>query len=318
MTLLSVQNLRVYYKVGNRLYLKAVDNISFSIAEGEIVALVGESGSGKSTVALAILRLLPPVAEIIGGEIIFKGRNILSMVSSELRSIRGKEIGTIFQEPVSYLNPLIKVGEQITECLMVHEGLDKITATEKAKKLLEKVRIPDPDRIFHHYPHQLSGGMAQRVALAIAISCNPSLLIADEPTSNLDVTVQAQILNMLKKLNTETMMSILLITHDLGVVSGIADRVIVMYAGKLVEDTDVKNIFSQPLHPYSKLLLQSSKAHYDLEDFDTKGFLPDLTKPPLGCRFAPRCPYAMEKCTIEPAESRVNSNHRVYCWLYGD
>jgi len=318
MVLLSVQNLKIYYKIGRNTYLKAVDDVSFKINAGEIVALVGESGSGKSTTALAILKLLPTAAKVIGGEIIFKGKNVLNMNEIELQNIRGKEIGMMFQEPVSYLNPLIKVGEQIAETLRVHEGLDKDTAAKKAKKLLEKVRVPDVERVYHSYPHQLSGGMAQRVILAIAISCNPSLLVADEPTSNLDVTVQAQILNLLKTINKEMGMSILLITHDMGVVSGMCERVIIMYAGKLVEESDLRTVFRDPLHPYTKILTQSIKAYCQFQSFATQGYLPDLINPPKGCRFAPRCSFVMEKCSHQPPEIKIDNKARVYCWLYGD
>ena len=317
MTLLSIRNLRIYYRVGRGVYLRAVDDVSLEIDSGESVALVGESGSGKSTTALAVAKLLPPAAEILGGEIIFKGRDILRMSDSELQRIRGKEIGMIFQEPVSFLNPLIKVGEQIAEALIVHEGWDKERAAREAKKLLEKVRVPDAERVYHYYPHQLSGGMAQRVGIAIAIACNPSLLIADEPTSNLDVTVQAQVLHLLKMLNREMGMAILLISHDLGVVSGMADRVIIMYAGKIAEEADIRTIFKAPAHPYTKVLLQASRIHGE-GIADVQGSLPDLVNPPKGCRFAPRCPHVMEKCSIDPPELRANNNSsRVYCWLYG-
>ncbi|MEM2883023.1 MAG: ABC transporter ATP-binding protein [Nitrososphaerales archaeon] len=314
--LLSVRNLRIYYGREPAL-IRAVDGVSFDIKRGEITALVGESGSGKTTIALSILSLLPPAAKIVEGDILFKGRSILHLKSREMQRIRGKEIGMVFQEPHSYLNPLIKVGDQVAETLILHENIGKEEARSRVINIFEKVRIADPQRIYHYYPHQLSGGMAQRVGISIAIACNPSLLVADEPTSNLDLTVQSQILHLLKNLSKELGLSVLLITHDLGVVSGLADRVVIIYAGKVAEEADVYSIYTNPQHPYTEVLLASSRVAKIKSNIEASGFLPDLRNPPAGCRFSTRCPYVMEKCSSEPPEVRGPNNSRVYCWLRG-
>jgi oligopeptide/dipeptide ABC transporter ATP-binding protein len=294
-----------------------VDDVSLEVDEGEVVALVGESGSGKTTLALAIPSVLPPAARIIGGSIDFRGRNLLEFNQEELRRIRGKEIGMVFQEPISYLNPLIKVGEQIAEALRVNENLSKGDAAAKAQSILKQVRVPDVERVYNSYPHELSGGMAQRVGIGVAISCGPSLLIADEPTSNLDVTVQAQILHLLKNFSQELKLTILLISHDLGVVSGMADRVTIMYAGRIAEESDVHSIFKNPRHPYTNALLVSSRVSKGSESSVVRGSLPDLESPPPGCRFAPRCPQAMAQCQKDPLEFRPDARSRVFCWLHG-
>jgi oligopeptide/dipeptide ABC transporter ATP-binding protein len=314
--LLSVKELQIYYRVQSG-FVKAVDGVSLDIDQGEVVALVGESGSGKTTLALAVSNLLPAPAKVINGSIAFNGKTISTLGDEELSQIRGKEIGMVFQEPASYLNPLIKVGDQIAEALVIHEGLSRQQAASRTKTILEKVRIPDADRVYHYYPHQLSGGMAQRIGIGIAISCDPSLLIADEPTSNLDVTVQAQILHLLKELSRELKLAILLISHDLGVVSGMADRVVIMYAGQIAEEAKVHSIFKNPQHPYTKALLVSSRVSHKNEGVTIGGSLPDLMNPPPGCRFAPRCPYAMSKCEKDPVEFIPEPESRVYCWLYG-
>lgn len=316
--LLSIRDLKIYYHTqGN--YLKAVDGVSLEIKEGEVVALVGESGSGKSTVALAIPKLLPRSAAIMGGQIIFQGKNILDLDNDELRHVRGKMVGIVFQEPVSYLNPLMKIGEQIAEALKTHSSnLMSEEAVSAAKSILKKVRVPDVDRTYDCYPHQLSGGMAQRVGIGIAISCEPSLLIADEPTSNLDLTVQAQILHLLKGLMRELNLAILFISHNLGVVSGMADRVVVMYAGRIAEEAPVQALFNNPLHPYSKLLLHASRVTRHGETSEVSGSLPDPTNPPEGCRFIARCPFARAQCRTDPPAAFPDLNSRVYCWLYGE
>jgi oligopeptide/dipeptide ABC transporter ATP-binding protein len=314
--LLSVNNLGIYYGEGPR-SVQAVDNVSFNVAEEQAIAFVGESGSGKTTVALAISNLLPAAARIIEGTITFKGKGLLGMTPDELRHVRGKEIGMVFQEPASYLNPCIKVGEQVSEAFRIHYCLRKDEAASKAKAILERVRVPDVERVYHYYPHQLSGGMAQRVGIAIALSCQPSLLLADEPTSNLDLTVQAQILHLLKTFNRELGLAILLISHDLGVVSGMADRVVIMYAGRIAEEADVHSIFRNPRHPYTQALLVASRIAQQKEGGEVKGSLPDLTNPPPGCRFSPRCPKATEQCQKEPPEVTFEGGARVYCWLYG-
>jgi peptide/nickel transport system ATP-binding protein len=314
--LLSVQGLRVYYGSGKgRGPLHAVDDFSFDMNEGEIVALVGESGSGKTTVSLSIARLLPPVAKVLEGKIYLGGKDLLSLTNDEMRLIRGKDIGMVFQDPTSFLNPVIKVGDQIAETLVIHEKLSKEDAKTKAKEILEVVRVPDLDRVYDSYAYQLSGGMAQRIVIGIAIACRPRLLIADEPTSNLDVTVQSQILHLLKNLATEFKMSMLLITHDLGVVSGMADRVLVMYAGKIAEEGPTSYIFSSARHPYTKLLLSSSGADMRKEAPRIRGSLPELINPPPGCRFLSRCPYGMEICKTDPLLSFPSPESRVYCWL---
>lgn len=318
MGLLKIENLRVYYRVGVNRFIHAVDDISFSVDAGETVALVGESGSGKSTTALAIVRLLPPAAMVLGGKIVFKNLDIFTLSLKQLNKIRGKEIGFVFQEPVSYLNPLYKVGDQISEVLMLHDNIDRKDAKRKVLKLLEQVKVSDPERVFNYYPHQLSGGMAQRVNIAIAIACSPSLLIADEPTSNLDVTVQAQILNLIMNLKKELDMAVILVTHDLGVVSGVADKVVVMYAGKLVEEATVDRVFAAPYHPYTKLLLSAVFQQRRSQDEEIRGSIPNLVNPPPGCRFLPRCPFAMKKCEEPVPDFHIQPGHRVSCWLYGD
>lgn len=315
--ILSVRGLKIYYE-SESAPVKAVDDVSFDIGQGEVVALVGESGSGKTTVALAIPKLLAPAARLINGSILFNDKKLLGMTNQELSGIRGGEIGVVFQEPTSYLNPLIKVGEQIAESLLLHQRCNKREATTRTKEILREVRIPDVDRVYESYPHQLSGGLAQRVGIGIAVSCRPSLLIADEPTSNLDLTVQAQILNLLKTLSRERNLAILLISHDLGVVSGMADRIIIMYAGRIAEEADVHSIFKNPRHPYTKALLSASrKAIREKGSEDLAGSLPDLTNPPPGCRFNTRCPQAYERCQKDPVETKFGLRSRVYCWLYG-
>lgn len=308
--ILSVKSLRIDYFRGNKV-VNAVDKVSLDVKKGEVLAIIGESGSGKSTVARAIAGLLPLNARVVSGSILFENEDILKADQRKLREIRGKKIGFIFQEPVSYLNPVLKVGEQISETLIYHTGVDKDKASKEAKNLLRYVSVPDADRVYNYYPHQLSGGMAQRVCIAMAISCRPSLLIADEPTSNLDLTVQAQILNLLDRLRREFSMSIVLISHDLGVVSGISDRIVVMYAGRVAEESTTERIIKEPKHPYTKLLLAVSIS----SDERIYGSIPDLSNPPPGCRFSPRCPFSFERCGSDPEEFFVKGS-RVYCWLY--
>lgn len=297
---------------------KVLNGVSFEIREGEIFGLVGETGCGKSVTALSILRLLPPNAEI-SGEILFKGENLLEKSEEEMRKLRGKEISIVFQDPMTSLNPLFKIGEQMLDVIMLHEGMDKDEALEHAKKLLSAVGLPDPERILNSYPHELSGGMRQRVMIAMALSSNPSLLIADEPTTALDVTIQKQILELILKLRDEYNFSVLLITHDLGVVAEVCDRVGVMYAGNIVEVAPTEELFENPLHPYTKGLLSvvpDPRAKKPLKPL--RGSVPSLLNPPGGCRFHPRCDYAMEVCKrVKPELVELSPGHFVACHLYG-
>ena len=297
---------------------KVLNGVSFKIREGEIFGLVGETGCGKSVTALSILRLLPPNAEI-SGEILFKGENLLEKSEEEMRKLRGKEISIVFQDPMTSLNPLFKIGEQMLDVIMLHEGMDKDEALEHAKKLLSAVGLPDPERILNSYPHELSGGMRQRVMIAMALSSNPSLLIADEPTTALDVTIQKQILELILKLRDEYNFSVLLITHDLGVVAEVCDRVGVMYAGNIVEVAPTEELFENPLHPYTKGLLSvvpDPRAKKPLKPL--RGSVPSLLNPPGGCRFHPRCDYAMEVCKrVKPELVELSPGHFVACHLYG-
>ena len=295
--LLDIRNLSTYFYTGEGV-VKAVDDVSFHIMEGETLAVVGESGCGKSVTSLSVMRLIPwPPGKIVGGEIDFKGKNILSMSDREMQAIRGNEISMIFQEPMTSLNPVYTVGFQISEALELHQKMNSQQAMTKAIEMLRLVGIPLPEKRVHEYPHQLSGGMRQRVMIAMALACNPHLLIADEPTTALDVTIQAQILDLLRKLKEELGMAILLITHDLGVVAEMAQRVVVMYAGKVVEEADVVSIFSTPYHPYTQGLLMSipKLTTRDEKLHVIEGVVPNPIHMPQGCRFQPRCPYATQQ-----------------------
>ncbi|MDZ4713448.1 MAG: ABC transporter ATP-binding protein [bacterium] len=300
---------------------KAVDNVSFDIYEGEVLGIVGESGSGKSVTAYSITRLVPdPPGKIVGGEVIFKGTDLLKLTYDEMKKYRGKEIAMIFQEPMTSLNPVMKIGDQITEVILQHEKISKDEAFKKGVTMLELVGIPSPEKRMKDYPHQFSGGMRQRVMIAMALSCNPSLLIADEPTTALDVTIQAQILDLMLKLKDERKESaILLITHNLGVVAETCNRVIVMYGGKIQEIADVEALFEKPLHPYTVGLLES------LPDPDRPkdklqaipGIIPHILELPKGCKFATRCPKVFDKCWVDEPELReIEPVHFVRCHLY--
>jgi oligopeptide/dipeptide ABC transporter ATP-binding protein len=315
--LLSISDLTVHYRSGAE-FVKAVDHVNLEVGSNEVVAIVGESGSGKSTMAFSIPNLLPRSALVRSGRVLFKGEDLLKAPAERLRRIRGREIGMIFQDPMSYLDPLMRVGEQVAEVVMIHENLGKEGARAKATKILEEARVPDLERVYDYYPNQLSGGMAQRIMIGAAIVQGPSLLIADEPTSNLDITVQAQILNLLKSLKKRRGTSIVLITHDMGIVSGIADRVVIAYAGKIMEEGTTRQVFSEPRHPYTRALIESSSAGRKRSGgvVEIAGSLPDLTRPPPGCRFAPRCPLAFEKCVHDPPEIVSPDRSRVLCWLY--
>jgi oligopeptide/dipeptide ABC transporter ATP-binding protein len=300
----------------------AVDGVSFSIQKGEILGLVGESGCGKSVTSLSIMRLVSPPGRIVSGEILFSNQDLLQKTERQMQSIRGNHISMIFQEPMTSLNPVMKIGDQISESLILHKKLGKQEARRESIRLLKEVRIADPESRIADYPHQLSGGMRQRVMIAIAIACNPQLLIADEPTTALDVTIQAQILELLNRLRNEFGLSILLITHALGVVAEIADRVIVMYAGKVVEEAPVEELFKNPCHPYTAGLLDSIPQIKSPEERSQRlkaipGTVPDLIHLPAGCSFADRCKDRMNECTKKyPEMIWINSRHRVACYKY--
>ena len=302
--------------------VKAIDGVSFHINERETFGLVGETGCGKSVTARAILRLIPtPPGKIERGEIIYKGVDLLKLSEAEILKYRGNEISMIFQEPMNSLNPVFTIGDQLIETIMVNQKKSREEAYEIAVEMLEKVKLPDPESIMNKYPHELSGGQRQRVVIAIALSCNPSLLIADEPTTALDVTVQAQILDLMEELKQKLGMSILMITHDLGVVAEICQRVGVMYAGNIVEMASVEDIFEKRYHPYTKGLLNAIPIFGEgkkrrLEEIP--GSVPNLLHPPPGCRFHPRCPFAKEICKREKPELvEMEPGHYVRCHLYG-
>lgn len=300
--------------------VRAVDGVSFAIKKGETLGIVGESGSGKSVTSLSIMRLLRDTpGKIVGGEIVYNGRNLVEAKESEMRKIRGNEIAMIFQEPMTSLNPVFKIGRQIEEAILLHTKCTKQQARERAIEMLTAVGISRPDKVVDSFPHQLSGGMRQRVMIAMAMSCDPQLLIADEPTTALDVTIQAQILELMKKLTVDFETSILLITHDLGVVAEMCDRVVVMYAGRAVEESDVYTIFENPKHPYTQGLLASTLTLGEkVERLQSiPGNVPIPSKMPEGCKFAPRCPHAMERCWAEePTYDAYSENHHVRCFLY--
>ncbi|MGE8006717.1 ABC transporter ATP-binding protein [Lysinibacillus sp. NPDC093216] len=318
--MLEVKNLKAGFDIDGELY-HAVDDVSFSVKSGQIIGVVGESGCGKSVMSLSIMQLLPKgVGKITGGEIRFHGKNIENYSNDEMNKIRGNDISMIFQEPMTSLNPVFTIGSQIEEIMLNHSKMSKAEARSKAIDLLKQVGIPRAEKIVNEYPHQLSGGMRQRVMIAIAIACQPRLLIADEPTTALDVTVQAQILDLLKSIQGENNMSIVLITHDLGVVAEICDEVIIMYAGKIVERTTVDNLFYNPKHPYTKLLMESiPRIDTEVNELATiKGIVPSLKNmPQVGCRFVDRCPSAMPECSsVTPQLTFVDDNHEVSCLLY--
>jgi len=314
--LLRIENLKVYYYTRDGT-VKAVDEVNFSMKKGETVGLVGESGSGKSTLGLAILKLVPPPGKIVDGRIFFDGIDLTKLGEREMQKIRGKRISMVFQDPTTSLNPLMKIGDHLVETIMAHESITREEAKEKALTLLEDVGIL-PER-FNDYPHQFSGGMRQRVGIALALALNPDLVIADEPTSSLDVIVQFQILDLMMKLKKLYNMGMILVTHDISIVPGIADKVALMYAGQLVEFADINSFFDEPLHPYAEALLDSI-PNIQLADQKLRyipGTPPDLINPPSGCRFNPRCPYAMKKCRErEPPTVRIGSNRLVKCFRY--
>ena len=317
--LLAVKDLRTYFTTQEGV-VRAVDGISYDIQEGETVGLVGESGCGKSVSALSLLRLVQdPPGRIVGGSVEFEGRDLLALSSAELRQVRGNQIAMIFQEPMSSLNPVLTVGRQITEALEVHLDLGKRESASRAAELLHTVGIPDAAQRLKSYPHQFSGGMRQRVVIAMALSCNPKLIIADEPTTALDVTIQAQILELLQRLSAETGTAVLIITHNLGVIARYASRVNVMYAGKIIESGTAEDLFRNPQHPYTKGLLQSVprlNQGRGVQLATIEGTPPDLANLPTGCAFHPRCAYAIDRCRVEtPPITERAPNHAAACWV---
>lgn len=293
-----------------------VDHVNFHVNKGEILCIVGESGCGKSVTSLSIMGLLGRGGTVEDGSVLFEGKNLLEMTEKELDKVRGNQISMIFQDPLTSLNPVFTVGNQITESIRVHMNLSKKEAKERAIQILEKVGMPDTEAVMKKYPHMLSGGMRQRVMIAMALCCHPTLIIADEPTTALDVTIQAQIMGLLKELQKDMDMSVILITHDMGLVAEMADRVIVMYAGQFVEEAPVKEIFKNPRHPYTKALLASVPSIYDKKDRQLSsipGMVPEHYDSMEGCRFADRCPYKSKECDEKQNDVSVNENHRVKC-----
>jgi peptide/nickel transport system ATP-binding protein len=321
--LLDVKNLKTYFFTDEGV-VRAVDGVDLYIDQGETLGVVGESGCGKSVTALSIMRLIPqPPGKIVDGQILYNGLDLVTIPANKLRKIRGKEISMVFQEPMTSLNPVFTCGEQIAEALRLHEGLGRRDAMDKTVEMLKVVHIPNAERRVKEYPHQLSGGMRQRVMIAMALSCSPNLLIADEPTTALDVTIQAQILELLNELKSKLKMAVMLITHDMGVIAETAQRVVVMYAAKIAEEAPVGDLFKEPLHPYTQGLLRSipridlaATEHLRLETIP--GTVPTLRGDIApGCRFAPRCPFVKSVCTEQdPVLKEVKPGHKVSCWLY--
>ncbi|MBU3571111.1 ABC transporter ATP-binding protein [Priestia aryabhattai] len=318
--LLEVKNLQTAFSI-NDAFHNAVDDVSFQVGRKRIVGVVGESGCGKSVLSLSVIGLLPKVnSQIRSGSVVFNGKNLTHLSEDEMNDVRGKDISMIFQEPMTSLNPVLTIGYQLQEVLFNHMNISKAEAREKSIALLKSVGISRSEKLIDEYPHQLSGGMRQRVMIAMAVACQPKLLIADEPTTALDVTVQAQILELLKEIQESNDMSIIMITHDLGVVAEMCDEVIVMYGGKIVEHTDVDTLFYAPKHPYTKALLHSiPRMEDDVEVLNTiKGIVPSLVNMPrTGCRFVNRCPHAMEDCSsVTPVLRQDSQGHDVACLLY--
>jgi len=320
MSLLEIRNLRTHFKTPHGT-VRAVDDVSLDIGSGDVLGIVGESGCGKSVLALSILHLLPmPPAFFAGGKIIFEGRDLLQAAAEEVRKIRGNRISMIFQEPMSALNPVFTIGNQLSEVFRVHWSLGGSEALAKSVEMLEKVGVPAPHRRVREYPYQLSGGMRQRVMIAMALACRPALLIADEPTTALDVTIQAQILDLMGQLRAELGTAIVMISHDLGVIAETADRVAVMYTGQIMESADTLSLFATPLHPYTRGLMKaipSLAADADqTELYEIAGVVPSLSDLPAGCPFNPRCPQVDAICCQEkPVLREVADGHRVACWM---
>lgn len=319
--IIDIRNLRTYFDTDDGV-VKAVDGVNYSIEAGKTLGVVGESGCGKSVTAMSVLQLIPqPPGRIAGGEVFFKGRDLTKVSAKEMRAIRGNEISVIFQEPMTSLNPVYRVGDQIAEALILHEGLSQAEARKRTIHLLDRVGIPSPDTRVDEFPHQMSGGMKQRVMIAMALACNPSLLIADEPTTALDVTIQAQILDLLRELQDDLGMSIILITHDLGVVAEMAHEVSVMYAGKVVEFASVNDLFLNPKHPYTAGLFRSlPKLGEEREALEViPGNVPNPLEFPSGCKFWPRCTHATDRCRAEEPELlEVAKDHLAACHRIGE
>lgn len=317
--LVEFKNLKTYFYTEDGI-VKAVDDVSFKIRQGETIGVVGESGCGKSVTAMSLMRLIPyPPGKIVNGEILFEGKDVLKYSEDEIRSMRGNDVSVIFQEPMTSLNPVFTIGFQISEVFILHQNMDKVQAREKSIEMLKLVGIPRADEIVDCYPHELSGGMRQRAMIAMALACNPKLLIADEPTTALDVTIQAQILDLMKSLKDKLNTSIMLITHDLGVIAEMADYVVVMYCGKVIEEAPVKELFANPLHPYTVGLLKSKPTIN--KEVDVLYSIPGQVPNPIGlnddCHFCPRCSKTMKQCREhEPHLININENHKVACWLY--
>ncbi|MDH5779906.1 MAG: ABC transporter ATP-binding protein [Candidatus Bathyarchaeota archaeon] len=313
--LLKIENLKTYFDTWAGV-VKAVDGISLEVEEGETLGLVGESGSGKTVTALSVLRIVPRPGKIVDGRILYRGENLLEKKENEMQKIRGKEIAYIFQDPATSLNPVFSIASQLIEVIRRHQNVGKQEAIEKAIELLRLVEIPDPKIRIRDYPHQLSGGMKQRMAVARALSCQPSLLLADEPTTNLDVTIQAQILGLMKNLKKKLGMSMVLITHDMGIVADMADRITVLYAGRVCESASTITIFYSPMHPYTEALL-TAVPHLAIKREKLAvipGTIPNLIEPPSGCRFHPRCKYARATCSeIVPPLEEIEPEHYVAC-----
>ena len=322
-TVLEIENLQTHFFTADGV-VRAVDGVSYAVRSGEILGVVGESGCGKSVTALSILRLVAdPPGRIVGGAIRFEGTNLLALTETEMEAIRGNDISMIFQEPMTSLNPLFTVGRQISEAIVLHRGLSKREAMEQAVEMLRRVHMPEPERRAQSYPHQLSGGMRQRVMIAMALSCNPKVLIADEPTTALDVTIQAQILELMREMQDTLGAAVILITHDMGVVAENADRVVVMYAGRKVEEAEVDELFERPGHPYTVGLLGAIPSLDEAARADSrrmrlneiKGIVPSLAHLPQGCTFAPRCGLASDQCRASyPPLTQLRPGHWVACW----
>lgn len=315
--LLEVRELKTYFSTETGT-TRSVDGVSFQIRNGEVLGIVGESGCGKSVTSNSVMGLVEAPGKIVGGEIIFEGRDLIKLSKSELRKLQGNSISMIFQEPLTSLNPILTIGYQISENITLHQSVNKKAAKQKSIEMLKKVGIARSDKIYHSYPHELSGGMRQRVMIAIALSCNPKLLIADEPTTALDVTIQAQILNLMKDLRNDSNTSIMIITHDLGVIAEMADRVMVMYAGQVVEEGNVFELFRSPKHPYTLGLMESTPKIEETKEWldSIPGTVPSPSDMPTGCRFHPRCKFAMKICLKEPLLRELESGSKVRCWLH--
>jgi len=320
---LEINNLQTYFYSTDGV-AKAVDGASFTLSKGKVLGVVGESGCGKSVTAQSVMRLVPtPPGKIVGGEIMFDGKDLTKLSMAEMRHVRGDRISMIFQEPMSSLNPVFSIGDQLAEMFMLHRDMNKKDALDASIEMLDRVQIPAPQSRIHEYPHQLSGGMRQRVMIAMALSCDPEILIADEPTTALDVTVQAQILDLILKLKDDFGTAVEMITHDLGVIAETADSIVVMYAGRVVEQAETIELFEHTLHPYTLGLLNSTpvlgrrtSGQFDRLN-EIKGMVPSLYALPKGCKFAERCPQAMPICTEkEPELTEINDNHAVRCWLH--